>query len=92
MSNNSKNIDTLRIEIELLHEKLLHLIIVDSVWDVKQSQNLNLTDSQRENQLIHQFDSHIDLKNDENLKVFYQNVVKNIIAETKNYLTRKAQK
>lgn len=97
MSSNSKTIEILRQELEVLHQDLLKFILarqqlVDQIWKLKQMQKLDLTDAGREQQLIQQFDHVFELENDKNLKEFYQNIVKNIISENKKYLTSKATK
>lgn len=97
MSSNSTTIENLRKEIEVLHHDLFRFILarkhlVEQIWELKQSQKLDLIDSSREQLLIQQFDQLSELKNDKNLKEFYQNIVKNIITENKKYLTLKAHK
>ncbi len=91
------SIENLRKDIEDLHQDLLKFVLarrnlVDQIWELKKSQKLDLTDASREQLLIQQFDQVPELKSDENLKEFYQNIVKNIIAENKRYLTAKARK
>lgn len=83
-------IPKLRQDIEKLHEDLLQFILkrkdlVDQIWKLKRDDQLDMTDMNREQQLIQQFDLSPQLKNDPRLKDFYQNVVKNIIAESKKY-------
>lgn len=91
------NILKIRKEIENLHLNLLQFILqrkdlVDQVWAHKQQHQIDLVDPERENQLIHQFDHLPELQNNENLKLFYHNVVKSIIAENKAYMKRLSSK
>jgi chorismate mutase len=83
-------INKLRQDIEKLHEDLLKLILkrkdlVDQIWQLKRDHQLDMTDMNREQALIEQFDQTPELKNDPALRDFYHNVVKNIIAENKKY-------
>jgi chorismate mutase len=83
-------INRLRQDIEKLHEDLFKLILkrkdfVDQIWKLKRQDQLDMTDMNREQALIEQFDQTLELKNDPALKDFYHNVVKNIIAENKKY-------
>ena len=84
------DIKQLRQGIEKLHEDLLKLILkrkdlVDQIWVLKKENQMDMTDNQREQALIEQFDQTPELKNDPALRDFYHNVVKNIIAENKKY-------
>lgn len=85
-----KSIQKLRLEIENLHQDLLHFILkrkdlVDQIWQLKKAHQMDLTDANREQALIEQFDQHPKLAQDPALKDFYHHVVKNIIAENKKY-------
>lgn len=90
-------IKNLRDDIEKLHQDLLKMLsrrkdLVNEIWQLKQSQNQELTDPAREQALIHQFDLDPQLQQDENFKEFYQNVVKSIITENKKYLKKSTLK
>lgn len=84
-------IKDLRSEVEKLHQKLFQFLmqrqdLVQQIWQIKQAQKVELTDPQRELELIHQFDQTPELQQDKALREFYQNVVKSIITENKKYL------
>ena len=84
---------SLRLEIEKLHQDLLQLVLrrqklVQQIWIEKQAHKIDLTDTEREHFLIHQFDQYPELQQDEAMKQAYHNVVKSIIAENKKYLKK----
>ncbi len=85
-----EKIKKLRNEIEKLHEDLLTFILkrkdlVDQIWKVKGESNIEIIDLERELFLIHQFDKHPQLSQDEHLRDLYHDVVKSIIAKNKAY-------
>jgi chorismate mutase len=93
----SDQIQNLRKQVEDLHRDLFDFMVarkdlVEQIWKLKQTGQLPLTDGAREQHLVHQFDHESALKNDQNLKECYQNIVKNIILESKTYLNRKGYK
>lgn len=86
-----QEIEKLRAELDQIHgefRKLMkrRLTIARKIWELKKSQNLPLIDSQRENTLIHQFDS---MSSDAAEKTAMQNLFKGILTETKTYLETK---
>lgn len=93
MSQSLNEIEILRQKIEILHQDFFKIIcdrqdLVCQIWDLKKKSNLAMIDHQREELLIHQFDESTVLKNDENFKEMYHNIVKNIMTETKKYLSQ----
>ena len=90
---NTPDINNLRFEIDRIHFDILKLIhervlVTEKIWQLKKQNQLPMTDSIREKNLIHLYDDSEYLQNHTEFKELYHNVIRNLILENKNYLEK----
>lgn len=81
----------LRSEIDKIHKQLFILLIqrvqlTEKIWEIKKANKIKLTDTSRESDLIHMFDSNKEIKKNPELKKMIQKLQKVILTENKKYL------
>jgi chorismate mutase / prephenate dehydratase len=86
-----QEIDKLRSEIDQIHVELARLFkqrlaLTKKIWEIKKAKKLPFFDKQREDAIIHQFDSSTS-DNDEQIAM--QSFFKCILTETRKYLEAK---
>lgn len=82
----------LRNQIDQIHLDLADLLcqrlkVAEDIWSLKKSQNIQMTDPDRENQLLSLFDQNTNYTDAE--KKFLSAVFEKTILETKKYLNEK---
>lgn len=86
-----QEIEKLRSEIDQIHVEmarlfLRRLVVTEKIWQIKKAHQLPLIDQQREQSIIHKFDTS-SLGMNEQLAL--QNFFKNLISENKKFLEAK---
>ncbi len=81
-------IQKLRLEIDQIHGELAQLFkrrlaVTRRIWEIKKVNDLPFFDAQRENEIVHRFDS---LADDEYEKNAVQSFFKALLNESKKYL------
>lgn len=80
-----------RIEIDEIQKKIVDLLLqrkklVLEIAKYKKTNQLPLTDQERESQLLHQFDQKLKEQGEEKYLPYLQNILKSIITENKKYV------
>jgi chorismate mutase len=86
-----QNIDSLRAEIDQIHQDMVHLFqkrlaLTEKIWEIKKSEQMPFFDGKREEQIIHRFDSRIL---DPMEKKAVQGFLASILLESRKYLETK---
>ena len=86
-----EKIDQLRSEIDQIHVDMnrlfrQRLLLTQKIWEIKKTEAMPFIDVDREQKIIHRFDSEIS---DQQEQMTVQNFFKNILTETQIFLKAK---